>query len=201
MEISPIDKPDAATVSCPRCRVVLSEDPRPGNEERTCHICGADLRFLVFPRLIRQPKKEAAAALSQQGDASCVFYPELKAQYVCEECGSFLSEKASVNWGGRQYCMPCLHHLREKKSDTDFQAKTVIHENRALALTLFLLPLSLFTAPVAIFILLKHRKASASFIPRTRLRWWLALLVAAAITGLWVSIFIVWASLIAREFS
>lgn len=97
--------------------------------------------------------------------------------------------------------MPCLHHLREKKSDTDFQAKTVIHENRALALTLFLLPLSLFTAPVAIFILLKHRKASASFIPRTRLRWWLALLVAAAITGLWVSIFIVWASLIAREFS
>ena len=40
-----------------------------------------------------------------------------------------------------------------------------LHDNRALALVTLLAPLTLFTAPIAVFILLKNRKNPSSFAP------------------------------------
>ncbi len=188
-------------LQCPKCRVTFVIPSAASFSEQDCSLCGTSSKFHLFPRYFREPEVIVKPSLSHKGDATCVFYPDLKAEMICDECGSFLSSKAAVDWVGSTYCMPCLHHLREKKKETDFQAKTQLHDNRALALSLFLLPVSLFTAPLAVFVLLKNRKSPGGFVPRGKFRWWLAMILSSGLTLGWLTMIVIWISLIVREFS
>jgi len=189
-------------VLCPRCRYTFTYPAHTDLLENSCAICRAKTEYHFYPRYFRDPEEEGTrSALSHKGDATCVFYPELKAEKICDECGSFLSSKAAVDWSGSTYCMPCLYHLREKKRETDFQAKSVLHENRALGLMIFLLPFSLFTAPLALFLLLKNRKVRGGFVPRTGIRWWLALVLSITLTTAWIVFLVIFISLMVRDLS
>ena len=155
----------------------------------------------VFPRLTalsRVDQKGGEGQRANDGEAVCQFYPELQADTVCDECGCFMSQKAAVTWSGRNLCLPCLHQLREAKSSDAFAAKRTLHDNVGLGLVVFLLPLTLITGPIALFYLIRHRKAPGSLVPRSRLRWRLALSLAAATTVGWIFLFIVWISMIVR---
>ena len=139
------------------------------------------------------PKHDASSArLAQEGEAVCHFYPELQAQAVCEECGCFLSEKAAVAWGDRTLCLPCLHLLRESRNRDDFSARRTLVDNVGLGLILFLLPLTLFTGPIALVYLLRNRQAPGSLIPRGRFRWRLAVALAVVSSLAWLVLIALW---------
>ncbi len=190
----------AALLDCPKCRTSV-EVSFSEIVEQQCPVCLIRLERHVYPRLFHEPESNAGSQgmVSVSGDATCHFYPELKAELVCDECGCLMSRKASVDWGGRDLCMPCLHNLRENKQSADFQAKTKLYDNRALALVTWLAPVSLFTAPIAFFLLLKNRKANRGFVPRGPFRWWLALLLSIAWMALWGFLLVTWISLLVRE--
>ncbi len=192
---------ESARIDCPKCNNALVVKMAGTQVERTCPDCGAKLRFFLFPRLFRKPssQNDSQSNSSTEGDATCQFYPELKAELVCDECGCFMSQKAAINWGGRDLCLPCLHNLREQKQSADFQAKTNIYDNRALALVTWLAPVTLFTAPLALFILIRHRKAGSGFIPRSKFRWRLALALSILWIIFWITLLVIWISLIVRE--
>ncbi len=194
---------ETAEITCPKCKHTLNVNKEVTQVEQTCPVCSTKLRFFLFPRLFREPSDAAAkqSTPSTSGDATCQFYPELMAELVCDECGCFMSKKASVNWGDRDLCLPCLHSLRELQQSADFQAKTNIYDNRALALVTWLAPVTLFTAPLALFILIRHRKAGTGFIPRSKARWWLALILSILWIILWITLLVIWISLIVREFT
>ena len=136
-----------------------------------------------------------------EGDAVCQFYPELQAEAICDECGCLLSRKAAVDWGGRTFCLPCLHSLREGKQTDDFLARRTLYDNVALGLVLFLAPLSIITGPLAFYYVLRYRDASRGLVPRSRFRWWLALVLSVALTIGWVFLFILWIAMIVRAVS
>ncbi|MCB1231569.1 MAG: hypothetical protein KDN19_14965 [Verrucomicrobiae bacterium] len=187
----------STTVTCPKCLRDIEPPLDAGAHavDATCLHCRTELVLETFPRLTAADSLPLSSGLghhAQEGEAVCHFYPELQAETVCEECGCFLSRKAAVEWGERTLCMPCLHQLRETKSDDAFSAKRSLHDNVALALVVFLLPLSLFTGPLAIFQLIRHRRTPGSLIPRSRFRWWLALTVAIAATAGWLILIILW---------
>lgn len=190
-------------LQCPKCLKPIepSAEAETGAAEMTCRHCHASLTLEVFPRLTSaepasgQKQKELRA---QEGEAVCQFYPELQAETVCDECGCFLSRKAAVQWSGRDLCMPCLHHLRENKAENEFSARRRLVDNVGLALILFLLPLTLFTGPFAIFYLIRHRNAPGSLVPRGKFRWWLALSFAIASTLGWLFLIVVWIATIIR---
>jgi len=192
--------PAAGVLRCTGCRRAVATQELDETGFVTCPVCSASLRFTVFPRLEGAFAGAGQGQMPGEDDATCTFYPELRAETICEECGCFLSTKAAVDWAGRSYCMPCLHHLREGTRSVDFQARTVLPENRALALTWFLLPVSFLTAPIALFLLFRHRKASRSFVPRGRVGWWFALVSALLVTVCWTVLFAIWTILIVREF-
>jgi uncharacterized Tic20 family protein len=80
-------------------------------------------------------------------------------------------------------------------------ARSRLHDNRALALVTLLAPLTLFTAPIAVFILLKNRKNLSSFAPRGRVRWWIAMILAILWIAVWTVLLVVWSSLILEDFA
>lgn len=187
-----------AQVNCPKCRSVLPDDVlqyHSDSDLASCPACRATVYAKVYPRLHVEsiPKKDSGLnGVSEEGDAVCSFYPDLKAEAVCEECGCLLSEKASVIWSGNSFCMPCLHSLREKKGSDAFLSKRTLYDNSALGLVLFLAPLSLFTAPMALYYLIRYRNSSRGIVPRGKGRWVLAMILSAGIMMGWLFLLVLW---------
>ncbi|MFK5921324.1 MAG: hypothetical protein QM496_04050 [Verrucomicrobiota bacterium] len=189
-------------VNCPKCYWrVPDEWMQQHSDQASCPACRASLFIKSYARLRADPDSLrespiSVQALSGEGDAVCRFYPDLKAEAVCDECGCFLSKKAALSWGGRDLCMPCLHTLREGKGKDEFLAKRVLYDNSALALILFLSPFSLFTAPMALYYLIRYRKSSRGIVPRSAFRWWLAMILSIAFSLGWLALLVLWVAAI-----
>ncbi|NNE93501.1 MAG: hypothetical protein HKN23_17785 [Verrucomicrobiales bacterium] len=216
---SPVAAPSAAvpapaapakpvpTATCPKCFAGVPVGLQKGEFQANCPVCSSSLNLITFPRLHVGDEKriKASGLLSEDGDATCVFYPELKAETVCDECGCFMSEKASVNWAGRVLCMPCLHTLRERKGDDEFLAGQKLYDNIALGLmvpwllSIFFFFVTLFTAPVALYYVIKHRKASRGIVPRSKFRWWFALILSIALIVGWIFAIFSWITLMVED--
>jgi len=192
---------DTATISCPRCRGVLSVAGFVEGIEVPCPHCTAPLGLAIFPRLFRAPVKTDHSHPAASGEAACTFFPQLRADHICEECGCFLSHRAAVQWGGAPLCLPCLHRLREERQDPAYVARVNRYDNRALALVTWLAPVSFITAPGAIFLLLRYRKAPRGFAGGNGARWWIAFVLASALLLGWLTLLVVWLALVVEEIS
>lgn len=190
-----------ALLQCPTCRNVLTVNREVLSLEEECPVCHSAVDIKVFPRLFREPVRKIEMKTPGEDEAACTFFPELKADKVCDECGCLMSEKASAKWGDEDICLPCLHRLREEVKSPAFLAKSALNDNRALALVTLLAPMSLITAPVALWLLLRNRKGTAGIFPRNRWRWWTALILSVALIIGWVVLLVVWTSLILEEWS
>ncbi|MDF1657080.1 MAG: hypothetical protein P1U58_05675 [Verrucomicrobiales bacterium] len=190
-----------ALLQCPICRNVLSVNREVMALEDECPVCRSAVDIRAFPRLFREPIKRLETKVADESESACTFFPDLKAEKVCDACGCLMSLKATVLWGGDEVCMPCLHRLREEDKSLKFLPKANLNDNRALVLVTLLAPLSLITAPLALVLFFRHRKEQNSIFPRGRWRWWLALVLAMISILAWTSILIAWASLILEELS
>ena len=191
----------SATLQCPRCRGVFMVQDGNLRVDENCPVCGAEVSLSVYPRLFRAVSQGSVSQRSEGDDAICTFYPDLKAENICDACGSFMSERATIHWSEKKYCLPCLHRLREEEPSSDFKASSKLYDKRALALVTLLAPLTLFTAPVALFLLLRHRKDRSGFVPRAGATWWIALILSIFWIAGWGTLMVIWISLIAEGIS
>lgn len=169
--------------------------------EDHCPICQSAVEIRVFPRLFREPVPTTEARPDGETESACAFFPELKAEKVCDACGSLMSSRALAVWGDEEVCLPCLYRLREEVKSPRYLPRAALHENRALALVTLFAPLSLLTAPLALVLLFRYRKSGGSLLRGNRRRWWLALGLAVAWILVWGAILVAWASLILEELS
>ena len=136
-----------------------------------------------------------------EADARCRYLSELKAETVCEGCGALLSQPAAISWAEKFWCLPCVHRLRrdEKGDGSGFVAERKIYDNLALMMVTLLLPLSLLTAPVALYFLVRYRKAPRGLVPRSSLRWWLALIFSMLSLAVWLGLLALSISIMVRS--
>jgi uncharacterized protein YbaR (Trm112 family) len=190
-----------ALLQCPTCRNVLSVNREVMALEDKCPVCRSAVDIRVFPRLFREQVRQVDPQIADESESSCTFFPELKAEKVCDECGCLMSSKATVVWSGEEVCLPCLYRLREEEKSPAYLPKAALNDNRALALVTLLAPLSLITAPLALFLLIRNRKETGSLFPRGRWRWWTAMILSVGWIVTWVAILVAWTSLILEELS
>lgn len=191
----------AAILQCPSCRSHLRVGREVSFFEEACPVCRSQVSLTIFPRLFRGFAATDGGVPGGDGEARCTFFPELRADKVCDECGCFLSARAAASWAGRDLCLPCLHRLREVGSDPAYLARTKLYDKQALTLVTWLAPLSLFTAPLALFLLLRHRKAPLGFVPRSKAIWWIAMTLSLLWIATWTVLIVIWVSLILEQFS
>ncbi len=197
----PPPESDPAILQCPACRSPLRVGRRVEALEERCPVCRAEVTLTLFPRLFGEFAVAREDHPAGENEATCSFFPGLRAERVCDECGCFLSHRAAITWGGRDLCLPCLHRLREVESAPDFLGRTRLDDRRALALVTWLAPFSLFTAPLALFLLFRHRGAPAGFVPRSRAVWWIALCLSIGWLAAWLVLFVAWISLVKDSFT
>jgi len=137
----------------------------------------------VFPAMMRPSAGALPQPIQTDSEASCFYHPQNRAASPCEECGRFLCRLCEIPLGTKTVCPTCFAAGARTNKIQDLDHKRTMYDSIALLLAtlpgMFVWP-ALFTAPAALFVLIRYWRAPSSLVPRTRFRYYLAALFALA---------------------
>lgn len=181
---------DSPVIVCPKCKAPLPMERANAAEMAPCPGCRKPLRFSVFPALFNPPEAASTGeAISLENEAACFFHAQKKAVVACEGCGRYLCSLCDVETLGQHLCPSCVESGQRKEKLKSLVNRKVGYDR--MALTVAIAPIlifyfTLFTAPAAIYIALRHWKDEVSIVPRhAKLRYVLAILIALAELAFW----------------
>jgi hypothetical protein len=145
---------------CPSCQRVLEPLSWHGEASGNCRRCNTDFEFLVFPALNATRARVAPKAVLAAEHATCFFHAENQAEAVCNSCGRFLCNVCAVDFNQQKLCPGCVASANTARVGA--VAQRTLFGGIALVLAvvpLLILPVTLFTAPVALgFVIYGWRK-------------------------------------------
>lgn len=173
--------PTTPTLLCDKCRTVLPGALLNTPEPVACPGCHSALRARVFPAFSRPPAAaRAVESVASDEDASCFYHPRKKATVPCGRCGRFLCALCDLELDGRHLCPGCVEAGRKAADGRSLLREglplpeRILHDSVALLLAwmpLLLWPFTLFTAPVALFLVVRYwNEPARSPVPRWRWR-------------------------------
>ena len=186
-----------ALVHCSKCRNPLPPALLNATELNGCPHCGAQTQVWAFPALV-----EPAATppmddkVKSDDDAACFYHPNKRAAVPCSWCGRFLCTLCDVEFNREHVCPACLESGKRKHSVPRLETQRMLYDNLALALVIWPLLIVYFTvvsAPAALFVIFFFYKHPSSLLPRTKVRFYVAGLIALLeIAGwIWLIVFLV----------
>lgn len=174
-------------IQCPRCRAWLLEGVFNLPDVAPCPACGALLQIEVFPAFFRPMSAGSAGqAVVIEGESACFYHPQKKAVVPCDSCGRFLCALCDCEMRGRHFCPACLEAGRTKGKIKNLDHQRTLYDNIALGVALIPLVLvfsiyfTIITAPVALVLALVFWNKPISIVRRSRIRYWLAVILASA---------------------
>ena len=174
----------ASVVACTKCQTPLANEFLNTPDFAACPSCGTSLQIWAFPALHRSLEAGTVGEKIQfEGEASCFYHPQKRATVPCEGCGRFLCPVCDVELSGQHLCPVCIQSGVTKGKLAQLETKRTMYDSVALIVALgplLVWPLTLLSAPVAIYFALLARKRPGSLVRRTRVRTWVALVAAAA---------------------
>lgn len=186
---------------CDSCRTEIPPENWNRPEGAPCPGCGELVRAAVFPSIRRQVRGSAADAIGSESEASCFYHPNSRAVIACDGCGRFVCALCDLDLGGRHVCPNCLRTGVSSQSDAIVDNRRVLYDSILLGLSMlgplvFLWP-SLITAPLTLILSVWYWNRPRSIVPRTRVRYFLAIVFALAQLGFWGAV--VWSIATARK--
>ena len=152
-----------------------------------CPHCGVPLQVTTFPALlgVTEPGR-TGEKLVVDDQSSCFYHPGKKAAIACESCGRFLCALCDLELNTAHICPRCLEKGMKGGRREDLQNERFLYDGLALALAtypLLIFWLTLFTAPMALFVVARYWKKPGGPTPRTRIRF----VFAAGLSGLQIA--------------
>lgn len=183
-------------VLCARCNAPLPPEAVEAKEMALCPNCGSSVMARVFPAILAKPNAILPAEIAAaEGEATCFFHFGKTAAATCARCGRFLCRLCQMDLRGETLCPECITSGMAKKKLAALENHRVCYDTVALAVAtlpvLFFWYLTMFTAPVALYIAIRYWRAPLSVLGRTKLRFVLAILLAAAqlVAWAWVGVY------------
>lgn len=181
-------------VVCPNCATPVPFDTCNSGREFRCAGCSSRLMADVFPAQFR---REAPVAATEQvanpEEATCFYHAGKKAAAICSSCGRFVCRLCEIEHSGKPLCPNCLHKGREREEIVTLIPRRTLYDSIALGLSI--IPLitiwfTIVTAPMALFIAIRHWKTPVSILPRTKVRFIFAILLSLLQIGGWATVII-----------
>ena len=183
-------------LNCTRCDSPISSQVINSNSLSACRSCKSLLRVDVFPAFYRSLEKgRSGESLQIDKEAGCFYHPQKKAAVPCSACGRFLCALCDVPLNGRHLCPACLEKGKTNGKIKNLETHRTCYDTIALLVAMlpiliFFFPwFSIFTAPLAIYLTVKHWKTPTSIIPRTKIRFILAFALASLQIAGWIFFF------------
>lgn len=172
---------------CSNCSSPIPADDW-NREHAYCRHCRAPLTVLVFPALFPKAAPALNNALLEEGEASCFYHPAKRAMVPCDQCGRFLCSLCQVEFLGQNWCPGCIEIRRQKGQLIALDARRPLYDNMVLTLAAFpslLIWPTIISAPMSLYLAAKFWRAPSSILPRTKIRFWIATLLAFLEIALW----------------
>jgi hypothetical protein len=170
-------------VQCAKCRVPIPVATFAREGFAPCPNCGTSLWVELFPAFGRPlPSGVDGEALVTDEEAGCFYHAGKKAVVPCAECGRFLCALCDCEIKGRHLCPACLDTGRKKGRLKELENQRTLYDNIALSLAVYPLLvfyLTLFTAPMVLFLSIRHWNSPTSILPRSKVRFMIALFLAS----------------------
>jgi hypothetical protein len=173
-------------VTCTKCTAPLPGDVFNPSGLVPCPGCGQLLQVEVFPALFQRfAPGRTGEALMEEGESSCFYHPQKKAVLPCDSCGRFLCALCDCELDGRHICPACLETGKKKGKIQSLQNHRILYDSAALALAVLPMVIAVFvyftfiTAPVALFIVIRHWNTPGSVVRRTKARHIAAITIAS----------------------
>jgi hypothetical protein len=164
---------ESSLVKCSKCQAILFPEAFNTGQFSRCPSCEAALAIEVFPAILQTPSAAAAEPLLVEGQSSCFYHPAKKASMVCEGCGRFVCGLCDLELNGRHVCPVCLETGQKKSKYKDLENSRVLWDHVALMVALLPLLLGLWPsiigAPIALYLVLRYRKAPCSLTGKSNL--------------------------------
>jgi hypothetical protein len=177
-------------LACTNCRTPLADANFFNTPDWVkCPACEKELRYQLFPAAFQ--KIEAGSAgerVLAEGESSCFYHPQKKAAAPCDFCGRFLCALCDVEFDGGHFCMGCLEKGREKQRFEKLENRRMLHGRIAFSLAVLPIiawPLTLFTAPAALYVALKNWNAPSSLVRSHRSAFVGAIIIAGLQVAAW----------------
>jgi hypothetical protein len=137
-------------------------------------------------------------SVEAETEASCFYHSSSRAAVHCDECGRFLCRLCEIEIDGRRLCPRCFEAgVSTNKLESMVTSRTMYD---TIALALATLPALLtwpmiIGAPFALYVAIRRWRAPGSIVPRTKVRFVIAILLALAELGfMGFLIFVIWFS-------
>ena len=188
-----------AVVTCVKCKAplvsaegagVANVSFNTGRIER-CPSCGARTAVEVFPAIYRPfSDGRAAEKIASVEEAACFYHPQKRASVPCDACGRFLCALCDVELSGQHLCPNCIQSGKKKGRLRNLENERVLYDRIALTaslLPLFMWPFTVITAPIALYLSIRHWKSPTSIVPRfSRVRFSFAIFFSLLQIAGWV---------------
>lgn len=155
-----------------------------------CPSCGVLTEAHLFPAFFKEiPVGASGETLLIDDESSCFYHPQKKAVVPCDTCGRFLCALCRLEIEGKNLCPSCLETGHKKNKIKNLQTQRTLYDSISLSLSILSFViwfLTFITAPIVIFMVFRYWKAPNSIIPRTKIRFIAAFLIASLqLTG-WI---------------
>ena len=180
-------------LSCLKCK-----SPLPGQNFNSyslvpCPSCSGLLRTDVYPALFRKlPRGQTGDRLQQDREAGCFYHPHKKAVVPCSACGRFVCTLCDVALNGQHLCPSCFEKGKTKRKIKNLENQRTCYDSIALMVamaSLLVYWFTIFTAPLVIYLTIRHWNSPTSIIPRTKIRFILAFIIASLQIVGWIFVF------------
>lgn len=165
-------------------------------KEFSCDTCGARVGVEVFPALFRGAATvRSGEPLTVEGEASCFYHPHKRATSLCSACGRFICSLCETELTGHCLCPSCIDRGRQSEELETLVTQRTLHDSLALSmaiLPLLFFPATVITAPIVLYIAIRHWKRPGSILPRTRIRFVCAVIIALAQISGWLTLLFSW---------
>lgn len=176
----------AASLTCDRCRARLPVSAVNTPDLVACPSCRTPLRFLVFPAFYRaHAPAQVGETIMVEGESSCFYHPAKKAVVPCDGCGRFLCALCDVDLDDKHLCPKCVEAAKTKRTIDTLESERYLYDSMALnfaaiaLLLAFCMPyVSVFLAPAAVFVAVRHWNKPRSVVRPDRGRLAAAIIIA-----------------------
>ncbi len=171
-------------VACPQCGATLPNDVITATVPLPCRHCSAEVQVEAFPALVKRwtPSGQPGEPLRDDSQASCFYHPDKLAVVPCSNCGRFLCSLCDIELASERLCPACVEQGRQKGRLDRLVTQRTLHDQVALSLAfipLLFFWITLITAPTAIYLAVRNWNSPSSILPRTKVRFVLAILIGA----------------------
>jgi hypothetical protein len=159
------------------------------SESAVCTMCGSSNVVKVFPAALASAHSLPPGEAALEGEAACFDHSTRRAVSACQQCGRYVCQLCSVEFGGQTWCPSCVAAGAGHARSANLETSRSLFDSTALILplaSLLVWPFTVIAAPASLVLSAMKWSQPLSLVRPNRWRFAAAILISVAEIAGWI---------------